>query len=94
MPVIGAIPTTMLFFIAIERPKPAGKLAIVRQVILFVPLTMLFYYLMHVRGIWLSMPVTDFLAALMGLLMILRQFVELSKAELPAGFEDTPCIQK
>jgi putative MATE family efflux protein len=94
LPVMGALPTTMLFFIAIERPKPAGKLAIARQVFLFVPLTILFYYLMQIRGVWLSMPITDFLTALIGLLMILREFRELSKTKLSAAFERNPCIQK
>lgn len=94
LPVLGAIPTTMLFFIAIERPKPAGKLAIARQVILFVPLVILFYYLMQVRGVWLSMPVTDFLTALMGLLMILRELGALSKVKPTADFKNKPCIQK
>ncbi|WP_321418363.1 MATE family efflux transporter [uncultured Desulfobacter sp.] len=88
LPFMGAIPTTMMFFIAIERPKPAGKLAIARQVVLFVPLVMLFYYLMQVKGVWLSMPVTDVLTALMGLLMILKEFVKLSKAKSPANFEN------
>jgi len=90
--VMGAIPTTMLFFIAVERPKPAGKLAIARQVVLFVPLIMLFYYLMQVKGVWLSMPVTDFLTALIGLVMILREFPKLSKSESPADLESNACI--
>lgn len=85
LPVMGAIPTTMFFFIAIERPKPAGKLAIARQVLLFVPLVLLLHYLMQVRGVWLSMPVTDFLTALMGLLMILWEFGRFSKKKAPFG---------
>lgn len=76
--VMGAIPTIMLFFISIEKPKPGGKLAIARQVILFVPLAVIFHYLIQVKGVWLSMPVTDFLTALIGLTMISREFRRLS----------------
>jgi putative MATE family efflux protein len=94
LPFIGALPTTMLFFIAIEQPKPAGNLAIARQVVLFVPLVMLFYYLMQVKGVWLSMPVTDVLTALIGLVMILKEFGKLSKAKSPANFENNICIQR
>lgn len=78
----------MIFFIAIERPKPAGNLAIARQVVLFVPLVMLLYYLMQLKGGGLSMPVTDFLTALMGLAMILKEFAKLSNAKSPADLEN------
>ncbi len=71
---MGAIPTTMLFFIAIEQPKPAGMLAIIRQVVVFVPLVLIFRALMQVQGIWLSLPVTDILTVLMGFVMIFREF--------------------
>ncbi len=77
---IGTIPTTMLFFIAVEQPKPAGMLAIVRQVIVFLPLVMVFRALMQVQGIWLSLPVTDALTALMGFVMIFREFGRLQEA--------------
>ncbi len=78
---MGAIPTTMLFFIAIEQPKPAGMLAIVRQVVVFVPLVLILRALMQVQGIWLSLPVTDVLTVLMGFVMIFREFGRLKEKE-------------
>ncbi|PIE31138.1 hypothetical protein CSA57_00085 [candidate division KSB3 bacterium] len=77
--IMGAIPTTMLFFIAVEQPKPAGMLAIVRQVVVFVPLVLIFRSLMEVQGIWLSLPVTDVLTALMGFVLIVREFGRLKE---------------
>ncbi len=77
--IMGAIPTIMLFFIAVEQPKPAGMMAIIRQVIVFVPLVILLRALMQVKGIWLSIPVTDVLTALMGFAMISREFGRLKE---------------
>ncbi|PID99949.1 MAG: hypothetical protein CSA81_14250 [Acidobacteria bacterium] len=77
--IMGAIPTTMLFFIAVEQPKPAGNLAIIRQVVVFVPLVLILRALMQVQGIWLAMPITDVLTALMGFAMIFREFVRLQE---------------
>ncbi len=71
--IMGAIPTTMLFFIAVEQPKPAGKLAIIRQMFVFVPLVLILRALMQVQRIWLSLPITDALTALMGFAMIFRE---------------------
>ncbi len=76
---MGAIPTTMLFFIAVEQPKPAGMLAIARQVLVFVPLVLMLRALMQVQGIWLSLPVTDVLTVLMGFVMIFREFARLKE---------------
>ncbi len=56
-------------------------LAIVRQVVVFVPLVLIFRSLMQVQGIWLSMPVTDVLTVLMGFIMIFREFDQLSKSK-------------
>ncbi len=77
--IMGAIPTTMLFFIAVEQPKPAGMLAIVRQVVVFVPLVLLLRFLIQVQGIWLAMPITDVLTALMGFAMVFREFGRLKE---------------
>ncbi len=78
---MGAISTTMLFFIAVEQPKLAGMLAIVRQIIVFLPLVLMSRYLMQVEGIWLSLPVTDVLTVLMGFVMIFREFARLKEKE-------------
>ena len=57
--IMGAIPITMFFFIAVEQPKPAGKLAIICQMLVFVPLVLILRALMQVQGIWLSLPITE-----------------------------------
>ncbi|PIE03915.1 MAG: hypothetical protein CSA76_06995 [Spirochaetales bacterium] len=79
--IMGAIPTIMIFFIAVEQPKPAGMLAIVRQVAVFVPLVLILRALMQVEGIWLSLPVTDVLTVLMAFIMIFREFTRLKEGE-------------
>ncbi len=78
---IGTIPTIMLFFIAVEQPKPASMLAIVRQVAVFVPLVLILRALMQVEGIWLSLPVTDVLTVLMAFIMIFREFARLKEVK-------------
>ncbi len=77
--IMGAIPTIMIFFIAVEQPKPAGMLAIARQVLVFVPLVLMLRALMQVQGIWLSLPVTDVLTVLMAFIMIFREFGRLKE---------------
>ncbi len=76
---IGTIPTIMIFFIAIEQPKPAGMLAIARQVAVFVPLVLMLRALMQVEGIWLSLPITDMLTVLIAFIMIFREFAKLKE---------------
>ncbi len=78
---MGAIPTIMVFFIAVEQPKPAGMLAIARQIIVFLPLVLMLRALLQVQGIWLSLPVTDLLTVLMAYIMIFREFARLKEKE-------------
>ncbi len=56
-------------------------LAIVRQVLVFVPLVLVLQALMQVQGIWLSLPVTDVLTVLIAFIMIFREFARLKERE-------------
>lgn len=84
---MGALPTTMFFFMAIEKPKPSALLAIGRQVMFFIPLLLVFSHFMGVKGVWISMPVTDLLTVVISLVAIVRGFNSLPKMVLPSENE-------
>lgn len=80
--IMGALPSTMYFFIAIEKPKPSALLTIGRQVVFFIPLLFILSHFMGIMGVWISMPITDFFTVAIGVILILRGFNRLPRTIL------------
>ncbi len=61
------------FFTSIGMAKKAIFLSLTRQVLYLIPLVILFSRLWGINGVWLSLPVSDFLAFLTSIVMVTIQ---------------------
>jgi len=72
-PVLGFVMLATTFFQSLERPVPSIIITLLRQVIVLIPLIVLLPGLMGVQGIFLAQPVSDGLATLLSLILVLRE---------------------
>lgn len=67
-------PITSNFFTAIGKPKRGIFLSLTRQIIFLLPLIVIFPRFMGIDGIMYAGPIADFMAAILGGSMIIREF--------------------
>lgn len=79
-PVIGAQVVFSTYFQAAGKGIPSLLLSILREVIIFVPLLMIFSRIYGLDGVWISRPVSDLISFLVTYLLISR---ELKKQGIP-----------
>jgi putative MATE family efflux protein len=72
-PVIGAQVVFSTYFQAAGRGLPSLLLSILREVLLFIPLLLIFSSLFGLDGVWFSRPVSDLLAFLFTFYLISRE---------------------
>lgn len=72
-PVIGAQVVFSTYFQAAGRGLPSLLLSILREVLLFIPLLLIFSGLFGLDGVWFSRPVSDLLAFLFTFYLISRE---------------------
>lgn len=70
IPFVGYNMNLATFFTSIEKALPAHILSILRGLILIIPMAFLLSALWQMAGVWLAYPVTEFLTALLGFVMI------------------------
>ncbi len=70
IPFVGYNMNLATFFTSIEKALPAHILSILRGLILIIPMAFLLSALWEMTGVWLAYPVTEFLTALLGFVMI------------------------
>jgi Na+-driven multidrug efflux pump len=58
------------YFLAIGEGKAAMFLSLLRQVLLLIPLIMIFSSAYGLTGIWLAQPICDIIAAIVTVLMV------------------------
>lgn len=63
-PVIGFHMVSLNFFQSIGMPKKAIFMSLLRQVFLLLPLLLLLPHLFGLKGVWYSMPLSDFLSSI------------------------------
>jgi putative MATE family efflux protein len=76
-PLVGAQMVTSNFFQSIGMVKPAIFLSLTRQVILLIPLLLILPFFMNVTGVWISLPIADFVSAIIAAVMLRRQLKRL-----------------
>ena len=64
LPIVGIQLIGAAYFQAIGKALPALLLTLTRQAFFFIPLVFLFSFKMGVFGVWLSFPVSEFLATI------------------------------
>jgi len=83
-PIIGLQIVGANFFQALGKPKKAALLSLSRQVILLIPLTMALPRFLGLRGVFLAYPTADFIATIVCLLFLRREFANLDEAKSDA----------
>ncbi|MBQ8337306.1 MAG: MATE family efflux transporter [Bacteroidaceae bacterium] len=76
MPFIGMQIVTTNFFQSIGMVKKSIFLSLTRQVLMLIPLLIILPLFIGEKGVWYSMPVSDFIAALLTIIMLFIQFRE------------------
>ena len=69
-------PITSNFFTAIGKPRRGIFLSLTRQIIFLLPLMVVFPLIVGIDGIMYAGPVADFMAAVVGIVMVVREFRE------------------
>jgi putative MATE family efflux protein len=62
------------YYQAIGNARMAIVITLIRQVVLFAPMLLLLPYFFGLDGIWMAIPITDFLALLVTLVLLRREF--------------------
>ncbi len=84
-------PITSNFFTAIGKPKRGMLLALTRQIILLLPLIVIFPLFMGIDGIMYAGPVADGVAGLITIVMIVRELKRKEYANIPPLTETADC---
>jgi len=69
-PIIGLYYIAMYYYQSIGEAKMSFLLSIYRQIVIFIPMVLLFVSLWSVEGAWFTYPVTDIIAAVTGVIYI------------------------
>ena len=79
-PALAIMILNITLFQAIGKPKPAGMLAISRQLVLFVPAVLILPRFFGARGVWFAMPIVDGIIVILSVIIMLQVFAnDLSK---------------
>ena len=73
-PALAVMILNMTLFQAIGKPKPAGILAISRQLALFVPAVLILPHFFGARGVWLAMPLVDGIVVVLSVIIMIKVF--------------------
>lgn len=82
-PVLGFVMLATTFFQSINRPVPSVLISLLRQVLFLVPFLYLLPLVWQINGIFFAQPISDLLATLLSLVLILREQRRMY-AKLPA----------
>ena len=75
----GIVTVGMTFFPAIGKAKKGAIISIVRQILLLLPLLIIFPKFMGVEGVVKAVPVSDFMAFIMTVFLIRNEFRKMPK---------------
>lgn len=78
-PVLGFVMLATTFFQSIGKPAPSSIITLIRQVAALVPFIYVLPLFFGTIGIFWAQPVSDFLATLLSIFLIVREFHSLSK---------------
>ena len=81
MPLIGFQLVTTNFFQSIGKVNKSIFLSLTRQVLLLIPLLLILPLFIGEKGVWYSMPISDIIAAVLTVAMLVIQFREWKKEE-------------
>ena len=80
-PLVSISITGSTYFQSIGKARIAMLLSLLRQLILLVPLLLIFPLFLGLDGVWVAQPVSDFLAVSITLIFIIREFRKMNQME-------------
>lgn len=72
-PVLGFVMLATTFFQSINKPTPSIVITLLRQVVLLIPFIFILPLLWGINGIFFAQPISDFLATVLSLLLVIRE---------------------
>ncbi len=81
LPIVGYQIVNGAYFQSVGKPKQAMILTITRQVLFLIPAILIFPNFFQLDGIWISVPVSDFAAAILSGIFLYKEMKLLSKLE-------------
>lgn len=84
-PLVGVQVIASSFFQYIGKPKPALFLSIMKPFLFLIPLMLIIPIFLKVTGIFVSVPLADFLAAMISLIFIYREIKNMNELNLIQG---------
>lgn len=84
-PVVGFQMVTTTFFQSIGKAAWSVFLSLSRQLIFLIPGIIIMPRLLGLKGVWVAMPLGDFLASLLTLIVIITQIRKYRSKPLPAA---------
>jgi putative MATE family efflux protein len=88
-PVIPFLFMTMSFYPSIGKGKPAVLLAIIRQVIFYVPAMLILPALYGIKWIYMASSAIEYGVAIIALIMIIGELRQLTKLKIKSGFQQS-----
>jgi putative MATE family efflux protein len=78
-PIVGFQIVVSQFFQSIGKAKEAVFLSLSRQMLFLFPLLLIIPHFWELNGVWMSMPISDFMATIVAAILISRQLNKLKK---------------
>ena len=73
LPLLGVCVLGPIYFQSIGKIKQSMFLTLLRQVILFIPIISVISKFMGMKGVWMSQPIADILAAIIITVFLVRE---------------------
>ncbi len=80
-PIVGFQIVTSSFFQSIGRAKISIFLSLSRQVLFLIPAIMILPHFMKLNGVWISIPVADFISSLLSLIVLWWQMKRIKRGD-------------
>lgn len=78
-PIVGFQIVTSTFFQSIGMAQKAIILSLTRQILFLIPFLLILPKFFGIAGIWLSMPLADFFATILAVIMLYKQYKEFNR---------------
>lgn len=91
-PLVGVQVIAASFFQYIGKPKPALFLSIMKPFLFLIPLMLIIPIFLKVTGIFVSVPLSDFLAAMISLIFIYREIKKMNELNSIQGKNKNVCV--
>lgn len=80
MPLIGFQIITGNYFQSTGKAKVAAFLSLLRQVLVLIPVLLILPHFFGLKGIWLAAPISDFIAATIVFVLLVKELKRLDRA--------------